>query len=445
MRNPITSLWRFATTRRKTAPKSPATTPRPPQRGKLTAAGDFLVLAVAVVVTMAVGAAAGYISFSHFVALAVSLGEPGGQAFLFPAAAEGMVIMAGLVMLYCSRKDLPVPLLVWACMAFGVGVALVVNIVHGMARGTGAAALAALAPIAFLGSYELLMRLIRLVREAAMHAAAPAVEHVCPAPEPVELRVEVPVEKVVERRVEVPVERVVEKRVEVATPVVPTDAYDAARIAYEHSATGPGRALGQRALVRKFGIERSEAEEIIKTSQEALAEAAEQPSVTAPAETVFTAWAESLRDRHSAAAEQAPNAPTDAPTGEAPVTVPSTPAEATQNRHSTAAGQPSDATPDADANPASPATVTISDEGQDGAQNRPSAAAGRASQTPADAPTGDAPVTVPDAPAEAVTVPPQAAPPAPPTKLLRDPLDGQPVAALNGARSTVTGADGDDL
>jgi len=292
-----------------TRPAAPSVTvsdgPARPSRGsRLDRFGDLAVLAAAVTVTLGVAIAAGIISVRHFVGLAVSLGEPVGQAILYPAAAEGMVVMASLVMLYVSRRGLRVPWLAWVALAFGIAVSLIVNVVHGLANGRGAAALAALAPLAFVASYELLMILIRLVRQAASRNAA---AHVCPAPERVEVPTPVPVwvvrtERVpvevpkpveVERRITVPIP--VERRVEVPVPVVPTDALDAARIAFEHSLKSPGRTLGQRTLAQRFGIPYATAAEIIRTSREALDQthdgpADDEPSVTAvePADDTVT-------------------------------------------------------------------------------------------------------------------------------------------------------------
>ncbi|NRQ40595.1 DUF2637 domain-containing protein, partial [Nonomuraea sp. NN258] len=380
-----------------------------PQPVRASRAGDLAVLFVAVAVTIAVGAAAGFISFRHFVALALSLGEPFEQAILYPAAAEGLVIMAGLVMLYCSRRTLPVPWLAWVSMAFGILVALTVNVVHGYARSIGAALLAALAPIAFVASYELLMRLIRLVRLAAtaptqqpeQHASSPDVVKV-----PVTIRrvVKVPVETVIEKPVEVEVERVVEKHVpvtieklvEVPTPVVPVDALDAARIAYEHSLTTPGRRLGQRTLATRFNIQPRAAEELIKASQETTADGtAEQPE-QAPAVTAQEPPAETPADRHSTATETPAEHAPDTDLDEESVTLLRALLNGRRDRHSDPLDDVLDAPTAGGGNAVSPAAVTIADSAETAADDRHSTPAGESAEPVSEEAVDEPPVTVPD-------------------------------------------------
>ena len=358
--------------------------------------GDFLVLAAAVAVTVAVAAAAGYVSFRHFVGLAVSLGEPTTQAYLYPATAEGMIIVAGLVMLYCSRRAQRVPWLAWICLTFGIAVAVTVNVVHGAARGIGGALLAALAPLAFVGSYELLMRLIRLVR---VNAGRPRTEPPAPgrfgvpgAPlivfryVPVPQRVEVPVEVVVEKRVEVPVEVVVEK------PIIPQDALDAARIAYEHSLANGRRPLGQRALAQRFNLEVRTAGEIIeqvrKEHAERAAEPSQQPADAAPSEAPSGAPAVTPPVTTGAAPAGPSQQPPAEPADEAPSEAPSVTA-------AEPAAEPSHHAPAAE--PAEPAaetpSVTPGESADEPSQHR-------AAEAPADALGEDPAVTIPDGRAE---------------------------------------------
>ncbi|MEV0619617.1 DUF2637 domain-containing protein [Nonomuraea sp. NPDC050404] len=434
MRNPLTRLFKRATS----AEKIERTRP-PAPRTRASRAGDRALLGVAVLVTAAVSGAVGWISFRHFVDLAITLGERPSEAFLYPAAAEGMVIMAGLVKLYCSRRGLRVPLLAWTALVFGVAVALVVNVAHGWANGQGAAALGALAPLAFLASYELLMRLIRLVRQAAMRATEPAPEaaepHVCPAPEavkvPVTIRrvVEKPVETVVEKPVEVerivekPVPVTVETRVEVPTPIVPVDALDAARIAYEHSLNGPGRPLGQRTLARRFGIEHRAAEEIIKASQEPADEPPAEDPEAAPAVTDSDPAEETAQDRHSTPADETPDTSDAALIAWFRATPADARQEAADDRHSTAPEKAADERAATAENAPRPAAVTISAAPEAPANDRhstpPEEAAEEARETTADEPS----VTVPEPPVEAPAVPSQRTAPQALTILFQAPPD----------------------
>ncbi|MBF8192441.1 DUF2637 domain-containing protein [Nonomuraea sp. K274] len=427
MRNPFTRSNKRAT---------PAGQLAPIERARFSKAGDRAVLAVAVIVTLGVAAAAGYISFRHFVDLAIKLGENPSEAFLYPAAAEGMIIMASLVKLYCSRRTIRTPFLAWACLAFGVIVAVVVNVVHGSTRGTGSALLAALAPVAFLGSYELLMRLIRLVRVTAAPAVVEPTElHVCPEPTEVERVVEI------ERRVEVPmpvertVERVVEQRVEVPVTIVPADALDAARIAYEHSLATPGRALGQRLLARRFGIELNAAREIIESSQQALALAADEQPVEPPAVTVSDAAGEPAENRHESAVEQPVDEPAHTGASDPLVTVSEQPHEPAENRHAAPAEQPVDEQPTDARRPAETAdSVTVAETVENRHEGAPAEPAESAHETAVEHPA----VTVPDTLPAGVLLPSQAHPDDAAEYPAGAWLADQLVTASNGSRETVT-------
>jgi hypothetical protein len=60
--------------------------------------GDRVILGFAVAVLLAVAAAAAYVSYHHFYALAIALGERHDMAVLYPAMSDGVIVMASLVM-----------------------------------------------------------------------------------------------------------------------------------------------------------------------------------------------------------------------------------------------------------------------------------------------------------------------------------------------------------
>ncbi|MGW5688877.1 DUF2637 domain-containing protein [Nonomuraea sp. NPDC003754] len=198
--------------------------------------GDRVILGFAVAVLLAVAAAAAYVSYHHFYGLAITLGERHDMAVLYPAMSDGVIVMASLVMVYCSRRRIRVPVLAWVALALGGAVTLAANVAHGWSGGLGSRLVSALAPLAFAGAYELLMWIVRNTRRPA--AEPQREEHVCQ-----------------------PVETVVEVAREV--PVLPADRYEAARLAYLDS-LGEGRQrLGRRPLMNRWGLEQREAEEII--------------------------------------------------------------------------------------------------------------------------------------------------------------------------------------
>ncbi|MFI6513609.1 DUF2637 domain-containing protein [Streptosporangium sp. NPDC050855] len=212
--------------------KTPASTGTP-------AGGERIILGVAVAVLLLVAAAAAYVSYQHFYGLAIDLGEKPAEAMLYPAMSDGVIVMASLVILYCSRRGLPVPVLAKVALALGGLVTLASNVAHGWDGGTGSRLLSALAPVAFVGAYELLMWLVRNARRDA----EPAVPEV--------------VERVVYR--DVPVEA----PVEVEVPVLAADRFEAARLVVEDAHRAGRRVPGRRALADRWGIEIREAVEIL--------------------------------------------------------------------------------------------------------------------------------------------------------------------------------------
>ncbi|MEU0477680.1 DUF2637 domain-containing protein [Streptosporangium sp. NPDC006013] len=187
-------------------------------------------------VLLAVAGAAAYVSYHHFYGLAIALGERHDMAILYPAMSDGVIVMASLVMVYCSRRRLRVPVLAWVALALGGAVTLAANVAHGWSGGLGSRLVSALAPLAFAGAYELLMWIVRNNRRPLESVGAR--EHVCQ-----------PMETVVE------VERVV--------PMLPFDRHEAARLSYIDSLGEGKQRIGRRPLMRRWGLEQREAEEII--------------------------------------------------------------------------------------------------------------------------------------------------------------------------------------
>ncbi|NRQ38435.1 DUF2637 domain-containing protein [Nonomuraea sp. NN258] len=196
----------------------------------------MVILGLAVVVLLAVAGTAAYVSYHHFYALAIALGERHDMAILYPAMSDGVIVMASLVMAYCSRRRLHVPVLAWVALALGGAVTLAANVAHGWAGGLGSRLVSALAPLAFVGAYELLMWIVRNTRQPTDQPHTE--EHMC---QPAKTRVEV--------------ERLM--------PMLPTDRYEAARLSYIASLAEGKQRLGRRPLMSRWGLEQREAEEII--------------------------------------------------------------------------------------------------------------------------------------------------------------------------------------
>ncbi|GAA3252855.1 DUF2637 domain-containing protein [Nonomuraea helvata] len=217
--------------------------------------GDRVILGFAVAVLLAVAAAAAYVSYHHFYGLAIALGERHDMAILYPAMSDGVIVMASLVMVYCSRRRIGVPVLAWVALALGGAVTLAANVAHGWSGGLGSRLVSALAPLAFAGAYELLMWIVRNTRRPSVET--PVEEHVCQ-----------------------PVETVVEVEREVL--VLPTDRYEAARLSYLDSLSEGKQRIGRRPLMNRWGLEQREAEDIIAEVDKERAQAPEAKEVEAP-------------------------------------------------------------------------------------------------------------------------------------------------------------------
>ncbi|MFC7591604.1 DUF2637 domain-containing protein [Nonomuraea antimicrobica] len=187
-------------------------------------------------VLLAVAGAAAYVSYHHFYGLAIALGERHDMAVLYPAMSDGVIVMASLVMVYCSRRRMRVPVLAWVALALGGAVTLAANVAHGWSGGLGSRLVSALAPLAFGAAYELLMWIVRNNRQPVEEISTD--KHVC---QPVETLVEVARE----------------------VPILPADRYEAARLSYIDSLGEGKQRLGRRPLMSRWGIEQREAEEII--------------------------------------------------------------------------------------------------------------------------------------------------------------------------------------
>ncbi|MEU3168944.1 DUF2637 domain-containing protein [Streptosporangium sp. NPDC006930] len=264
---PRRRLWKRLTPRLPRRRPQPAPVVKTSASTGTPASGERIILGVAVAVLLLVAAAAAYVSYHHFYALAIALGERHDMAILYPAMSDGVIVMASLVILYCSRRGLPVPVLAKAALALGGLVTLASNVAHGWDGGTGSRLLSALAPVAFIGAYELLMWLVRNARPAADTAV----------PEPVE--------RVVYR--DVPVE----VPVEVEVPVLAADRFEAARLVVEDAHRSGRRIPGRRALSDRWGIEIREAVEILEAAaQEFAPPTTPEPSAVPSSPKAETPW-----------------------------------------------------------------------------------------------------------------------------------------------------------
>jgi hypothetical protein len=118
-------------------------------------------------VVVGVAAVAAVASYEHAYDLVRMHGESGGTARLVPLTVDGLIYASSMVMLDSARCKTPVPLLARWLLGLGIAATLAANVAHGLGHGPVGAAVAAWPAIALVGSYELLMMIIRSSQTSA--------------------------------------------------------------------------------------------------------------------------------------------------------------------------------------------------------------------------------------------------------------------------------------
>jgi hypothetical protein len=143
---------------------------------------DWVVRAAAALTVLALGAAAAVVSFRHARAVVLANGETGLTAVLIPLTVDGLVLVAGLILLDCARRGEAAPALAKFALALGIGATLAVNATYGIAHGVVGAIVAGWPAVALVVSVELLMGMIRRCQIAAPHGAPAVPVREVPAP-----------------------------------------------------------------------------------------------------------------------------------------------------------------------------------------------------------------------------------------------------------------------
>jgi hypothetical protein len=137
---------------------------------------------------LAVAGIAAHVSYWHAYAVVRAPGETGITARLEPATIDGLVYASSMVMLYAARHRVPVPSLVRLLLGAGIAATLTANMAQGWSHGLVGAVVAAWPAVSLVGSYELLIWLIRASgtvqhRPSAGHRceAAPSPAALCSA------------------------------------------------------------------------------------------------------------------------------------------------------------------------------------------------------------------------------------------------------------------------
>jgi hypothetical protein len=122
---------------------------------------DRLIRITTALAVVAVAGVAAIISYQHAYELVTTHGETGLTARLLPFTVDGLIWAASVVVLDASRRNLPVPLLAKWSLAVGIVATVGANLAHGLNHGPIGALVSAWPALALVGSFELLMLLIR--------------------------------------------------------------------------------------------------------------------------------------------------------------------------------------------------------------------------------------------------------------------------------------------
>jgi hypothetical protein len=127
---------------------------------------DRLIRITTALAVIAVAGVAAIISYQHAYELVRSHGESGMTARLLPFTVDGLIWAASMVVLDASRRHQPVPPLAKWSLALGIVATIGANLAHGLNHGAIGALVSAWLALALVGSFELLMLLIRTHQRA---------------------------------------------------------------------------------------------------------------------------------------------------------------------------------------------------------------------------------------------------------------------------------------
>jgi hypothetical protein len=128
------------------------------------------------VAVLAVAGVAAYVSYWHAYAVVCAHGGTGVTARLEPATIDGLVYASSMVNLHAARHRLPVPALARWLLALGIIATLAANMAQGWSYGPVGAVIAAWPAVSLVGSYELLVWIIRTAAAGDLDRG-PAADH----------------------------------------------------------------------------------------------------------------------------------------------------------------------------------------------------------------------------------------------------------------------------
>jgi hypothetical protein len=124
-------------------------------------AADRVIRWSTALAVLGVAAVAAVASYEHAYDLVRAHGESGWTAHLIPLTVDGLIYASSMVMLDSARRKTPIPPLERWLLGLGIAATLAANVAHGLGEGLTGAAVAAWPAVALVGSYELLMMVVR--------------------------------------------------------------------------------------------------------------------------------------------------------------------------------------------------------------------------------------------------------------------------------------------
>jgi hypothetical protein len=133
---------------------------------------DPLIKLTTALAVVAVASVAAIISYQHAYELVRTHGESGLTARLLPFTVDGLIWAASMVVLDASRRNQCVPRLALWSLGGGIVATVGANLAHGLGHGPVGALVSAWPALALVGSFELLMLLIKRANQAASDVPA---------------------------------------------------------------------------------------------------------------------------------------------------------------------------------------------------------------------------------------------------------------------------------
>ena len=108
-----------------------------------------------------VAVVAGWVSYEHAYEVVSAHGEGGSVARLYPVTVDGLIYAASMVLLDAARRKVDPPRLAYGLLGVGIAATVAALVLDGVGHGPLSAVIAAWPAAALVGSYEMLMLLVR--------------------------------------------------------------------------------------------------------------------------------------------------------------------------------------------------------------------------------------------------------------------------------------------